>query len=329
MWRALIGCAFVTVALMPSAAFAESGPTCWERARDEHARSDAQLHRDVGVQIERATRARGSRADEVARARAEAALRRAAVLLEARLAGAAASSVLAFDLAAVYHELHEHVQCAALLERELAKQPDAPWSGNGWYMLSISYAMQNLSGAERRTHERAMPHIVDAQTRQGMLSNWAEAELRDGALVDAIARFRLSIDIALRLQPGGAGDTSAVLARYGLAVALDRSGDESGAQREAALAVAADADLATLFNDANVFFVPEYERFWYLGVALQAKARASGTAEDRAMYTRNAISALTRWIDDAGPAHPSYALAQARVRRLRTATSRGQTAVKP
>jgi tetratricopeptide (TPR) repeat protein len=318
MWRGLLGVAFMAFALTPCPAFADPAPSCWERALDEHARSDAQLHRDVSVQLERAARARGPRADEVARTRAEAELKRTQTRLEARLDGSTTSSMLAFDLAAVYHELREHVQCASLLERELAKQPDAAWSERGWYMLSLSYAMQNLSGAERRTHARAMSHIVDAQTRQSMLSNWAEAELRDGDLVDAIARFRAAIDIAQRLQPGGA---SAVLARYGLAVALDRSGDESGALREATLAVAADTDLATLLNDPSVFFVPEYERFWYLSIALQAKARVSGAADDRTMFLRNAISALNRWVDDAGAAHPSYPLAQARLRRLQTATS--------
>jgi hypothetical protein len=62
------------------------------------------------------------------------------------------------------------------------------------------------------------------------------------------------------------------LAHWGLAVALDRNADPGGALAEAWMALQYDPNAEALHSD-NVFFVPDYDRFWY--DALGAMARAS------------------------------------------------------
>jgi hypothetical protein len=85
------------------------------------------------------------------------------------------------------------------------------------------------------------------------------------------------------------GDTY-VLSVWGLAVALDRYGDTSASEREADAAARLDAFDSVIGNREKVFFVPSYERAWYLGLGAAARARASTDPRLALRYAQKAES---------------------------------------
>ena len=70
---------------------------------------------------------------------------------------------------------------------------------------------------------------------------------------------------ALRIASRSPSRTLAPLAMWGLAVALDRSGDRIEADRQAleVLATQASSGLSGLLRSSGVFFYPDYELGWY------------------------------------------------------------------
>ena len=126
------------------------------------------------------------------------------------------------------------------------------------------------------------------------------------------------------------------LAHWGLAVALDRSGDHSGAIRAATTALTYDPNAKEL-NGPSVFFVPDYDRFWYRALGAMARATAANEPELRALWWDratllwqqylDAASVDNRWVPIARLRHAfcEQATREARVR----ARSRKRTRITP
>ena len=123
----------------------------------------------------------------------------------------------------------------------------------------------------------------------------AEAEMRRGDLPAAIKGYEDAIRMAqeIRTQSSVA---SYVLAIWGLSVALDRYGDESGALREAKRAVSHDGKLAIISDEENVFFVPEYERDYYKGLGEIAIATDATTARERVQHLERAERRFSAYV---------------------------------
>ena len=85
---------------------------------------------------------------------------------------------------------------------------------------------------------------------------------------------------------------------WGLAVALDRSGDRVGADKEAlaVIEMQISSGLTGLLRSSGVFFFPDHELAWYDGVGASALARKTTSAADQARYWKAAEDAFAAYI---------------------------------
>lgn len=177
-----------------------------------------------------------------------------------------------------------------LLEDALPKLPAGPLRADALRRLGVVLATLSEPRRSRDVYTEALKLEISPRERANLYYNRAEASLELDELEAAGADYRRAIELAT--EP----DTLA-LARYGLAVALERSGDLPAALEElgAALAVSLPFPIYPTPDPLElpgVFFVPEYERHYI--EALRAMARARG-AEDRATYVVEAAAAIQAW----------------------------------
>jgi tetratricopeptide (TPR) repeat protein len=126
--------------------------------------------------------------------------------------------------------------------------------------------------------------------------NLAETEMHLGNLKEAIEGYREALRIAGRMPTR----ETAPLAVWGLAVALDRSGDRVGAEREARFALQLEKSMGmrNLLRSTDVFFVPDYEVLWYEALGEGVRARDATTATEAVRHWRAAEKCLSDYVRD-------------------------------
>lgn len=205
---------------------------------------------------------------------------------------------LRFDLGFVYYELGDRQGRTDLLQKAIDvlapaadADPNAPATTQALDTLVYAYAKMNRPREELATWRRYIPRLVQDGTRVVAMMNMGEAEMRLGYVDDALGTFREVMRLCGTLPNTiGIGSTY-VLALWDLAVALDRSGDPRGALDAASKAASisvigsegrpvSGADL--IARDPSVFFVPEWERQWYLALLASAEARDAKDPRDAA-----------------------------------------------
>jgi tetratricopeptide (TPR) repeat protein len=115
------------------------------------------------------------------------------------------------------------------------------------------------------------------------LTNRAEAQMLLHRLPPAIADYRA----ALVLHP------DEPLTHWGLAIALDRTGDSPGAMVEAKAAVIYDP-LDQELTRTEVFFMPPYDLYFYQGLGAMARAQ---TVDDPATSVLWWETAVAKWME--------------------------------
>lgn len=145
------------------------------------------------------------------------------------------------------------------------------------------------------------------------LSNRAEAEMRLGNLDEAVAGYRDVIERIEHMKFGTPGDYEAlVLARWGLAVALDCSGDPAEAEHEAFVAAHQDPEEFYIGRpEPEVFFVPAYERSWYLALGRTQHAKHEPDVRLRLSLWNKVVKTWVDYVSAAGPHNRWVALARA------------------
>lgn len=269
--------------LLGSAGEALGAPTIWERVL----RPRAGLEERTRLEVERLlfeAELFGLHS-KAARDRLELALR----TLERIEAERAEDVRLRFRLGRILGLLGEHARAAAILEPLVAEAPAHPMVSEAFFRLAIAHTH---AGASRRDDEIAMydaflRHVTAPGARAVALSNRAEARMARGELDAAIADYRASL--AIVADP---------VATWGLAVALDRSGDFAAALAVADRALSLDPDDERLRNE-GVFFLPAYERHWYEALGAIARARRASLPLEAALFWASATARFTLYIDSA------------------------------
>ena len=294
VWASLVACA----AFSPNAS-ANEPPSLWQYAR----RPELEKHeRAIETAEELVLQAHELRNEAALGGAREPTTARnlflgARSLLEAADAAHSPDPRVRFLLGDVLARLHDDGRVVGVLEPALRAFPDAPGATEAWWQLAIGFARTERRDDEVEAYRHFLDREFDPSARQIALSNMAEAKMALFDLPSAIAGYREAIG----LDPGPGG----VLARWGLAVALDRSGDLLGALDEAKQALAVDERASSRLRSEDVFFVPDYDRYWYWAVDNMGIARASHDPEERrqqwefaaANYERYLVSALSddRW----------------------------------
>jgi tetratricopeptide (TPR) repeat protein len=308
MRRALAALA-VALAMASASARAETPPTVWDAVRTPGSRAAYQVHlavRDLLLQhsfVEEALR--HGQVDRVLVGRAF--LEQARLLLLSSDAETSPDVRLRFDLGLVLQRLGAHRQAADVLGAALKHAPEHPAADEAWLAYALALANLGRTEEEREAYQRYLALATEESRRVTPLLNLAEAEMRLGNLREAVEGYREVRALASRFNAGDAD----VLAAWGLAVALDRSGDDMGAARVAREAMHLDPPavlqpwgaraplpgtyvippglagqrppirlpnavgrrLPLILDEETVFFVPRYERLWYLALGEAEVAR--------------------------------------------------------
>ncbi len=176
-------------------------------------------------------------------------------------------------------------KAATTLTAAVALAPEGPLVTEALERIVYAYARLDRPQLELDAWHRYIPRVLDPRVRASAQMNMGEAEMRLGLVDDALATFREVLRASAELP-----NTSStyLLGLWDLAVALDRSGDARGALETAARACRQTAVDSSgmlrlgrnlLKDDPLVFFVPDWEKNWYL--ALGAEATAQGERDPR------------------------------------------------
>jgi tetratricopeptide (TPR) repeat protein len=302
--RALALAAAAALLFGARGAGADTPPGSWQIARDPGARDRWELHEAVRRDIS------FDQQSDLGTLRG-AALEHARAQLEDADAAHSPDVRLRFDLGEVYERLDLHDKAVALLDAALKEAPDHPSATHAWVMLAYAYAHLDHPKDERAAYEQYLQRERDDRFRVTALLNLAEADMRLGFLQEAVDGYRETIALAVS-QPMREGRNDEVLATWGLAVALDRSGDPAGATAAARQATQIDNRIrllgppgtpdhgwALINNTDFVFFVPAYDRYWYLALGYAEDAKAAPDARHAAKEWATVEYLWTKYVSQA------------------------------
>jgi tetratricopeptide (TPR) repeat protein len=305
-WLVVVVFELSAMVASPRRAAAESRPSAWQQVRNPRLREEYTLH----VEARRALLPAGSAMQEILIQP----LRIDEMILKLeRVTARPASDVrLRFDLGELYESRNRHSDAVAVLVPALREAGNHPAAEDAWLALAYAYAKSDSPQGEYDAYGEYLRRSTDPRSRTTAELNRAEAAMRLGNLAEAIVGYREAFEHASQVA-FSSGET-ATLAVWGLAVALDRQGDSNGASLATARALGLDHGMQLIEYGRNVFFVPEYERLWYLGLGALEMARAADASERKAAYAK-AASVWQRYVYVARSDDRWLALAKAHAAR--------------
>ncbi len=314
---------------------AETPPGVWDVAKDPAERDRWALHLKVQRLLD------GPPSDDLSEEELDRAfevrLQDARQKLEEAHAADSPEVALRFDLGIVYEDLGARerqddlfVAAIGILEPALETAPDRPGATRAFAALINSYVYLGKAREELAASRRYLELITDGGARAERLMNMGEAEMRLGRLGDALATFRGVLQLCGALPNTIDRNLTYALALWDLAVALDRSGDARAALDTAAKARGlswgspgphGQPILVTgwdaIRDHEGVFFVPDWEREWYLAIGNAAAARDEKVPRFAAALWSNAERHWASYAEHAEATPDAPWLPIARVRRDR------------
>lgn len=307
MRRALL----ITVCLLLGPATAHAG--VWQRATNSPQSKNARASKAVEPLLEKAYVASklGRNAERLL------ILREARSVLEK--AGAATSNDvdLRRQLADVHYGLHQLqgdradlVKAAELLKWVSAHPLPKLIRVEVMSDLALCYARLGEHAKEVVAYDDAIAVAGPPEQLAVLLGNQAEGYMALGALRRAISGYRES----LRVTPGIGMPKLGVTTQWGLAVALDRSGDLRGAMIQIREARAYDPNDLRINSD-DWIYVPAHDEHWYRALGQWQHARAATDDATRMVHYRLAIAEYARYVDSAPEGDQWASLAEHRHRQ--------------
>ncbi|WP_437991724.1 tetratricopeptide repeat protein [Sorangium sp. So ce145] len=290
-WRSRLPGVAALLASTLAAGPLHAAPTVWSRALDPAAHEREELISQADALLARYDQLRRSPLLERVEEIGPLWLREARALYER--AGAATSRTPSVRLR--YADILEHlgdVQGAvATLEGLLRLQPPAPFRADAWHALAVCYARLGRYTDEIEAYDEALVLEPHAASRALLLANQAEAYMALGDITSAVEGYRASLSTLGSLDMVRYGVTTL----WGLAVALDRSGDLEGGIENIRLARTYDrADQQ--INGAGWFYVPAHDEAWYAALGHWAAARSAELGAARAEAYLQAVAAWDAYI---------------------------------
>lgn len=305
-------CALLCAGLFAAVpAAGDTPPSLWDK--DPMARSRYDLHarvRDALAQI----------GDDTSEERKSLLLARLVAYLKEGGAETSPDVRLRYDLGDVYERMHRHEDAARVLRPAVDENPDHSATPDALAQLAYAYAYLNRPKDEREIYHRYIPRVRDQGSKLVALLNLAEAEMHLGNLTEAVAGYREAVSLgnALAMDFGSYGVvTTTILSRWGLVVALDRAGEPDEAEAELRVVARADSDEKIIGDTQTVFFVPRYERCWYLAMSATHHARHAGSRAEALASWRRAEAEWNEYVNEASTGDRYVALARAHLARTR------------
>ena len=196
------------------------------------------------------------------------------------------------------------LEALAILEPLSKELGQTQLASNVWQRLAECYVRLERPLDEIHAYDQELALATEDGERVTPLLNQGEAYMRTGQIDSAVQQFREVLRLSSLLPYG---NEHGILAQWDIAVGLDRSGDARGGLEAARVALHMDSRFRlrglfpiSVFN-ANVYFVPEYEREWYLGLGEAALALDETTASAAANDLQNAEEHMKAYVERAKP----------------------------
>ncbi len=305
-WRWLAPLLFV--ATPPLATPVQAKPSLWARARDPEL---ARQH-DAIKAADRALSQDYTLSRTPSAFRRGAMLRKTQKMLARANAVAATNAELRYRLAQVHYRLFDmeddlgHIEAAAEHFEYVALDPRMPQMDRARALMSLAicYARLGRHEDEIEAYNRAIALQPDPISHAVLLANQAEGYMARGRIIAALHGYRQSLEAT----PSPFMIDSGVTTMWGLAVALDRSGDLGAAIENVRRARSYDPG-DRLINGSHWFYVPPYDRYWYEALGHWQIARdAKDPAVVRLAYTE-AIRSWRTFTEMASATDPWLAIA--------------------
>ncbi|AUX48756.1 hypothetical protein SOCE26_102970 [Sorangium cellulosum] len=299
--------ALAAISASAAPATSAAAPTVWARALDPQADERAALLSQADGLLVRYERLRRSPLLERVEEIGPLWLREARALYER--AGAATSRDYAVRLryASILEDLGDVQGAAAALEALLRTDPPAPARAAAWHALAVAYARLGRYQDEIKAYDEALALEPHTSSRALLLANQAEAFMVLGDITAAVEGYRTALATLGSLDMFRYGVTTL----WGLAVALDRSGDLEGALEHVRLARTYDRTDQQI-RGSGWFYVPPYDEAWYTALGHWTAARAAELGSARAESYLQAVAAWESYIAQAPPSDHWLPLAKAR-----------------
>jgi tetratricopeptide (TPR) repeat protein len=303
-----LACAAAVAVSALRAAPAGATPTVWGRALDPRGGERATLIGQADALLVRYARLRLSPLSDRVEEIGPLWLREARELYERAGAPAARDPWVRLRYASLLEDLGDTEGATSLLVALLRAEPPAPVRADAWERLAGCYARLGRYEEEIKAYGEALALEPQAGPRATLFANRAEAYMVQGDITAAVDGYRAALAALGSLDMFRYGVTTL----WGLAVALDRSGDVEGALEHIRLARTYDRSDKQI-NGPGWFYVPSYDDAWYAALGHWAAARSAELGAARAESYLQAIASWESYLARA-PATDLWApLAKARL----------------
>lgn len=276
-------------------------PPLWDAARNPRLARDVRALREAEDVMLHARLAGGTRLPLL--------IREALRILENVDAGSSPDARVRFLYGRLLGRAERNQQAVRVLRDAIAFAPRHPSVNEAYFSLAVCLARLGRHQEEIDVYDAWLEREPDAKHRSVGLSNQAEGFMASGRVDEAVRGYREAVALS----------HDNALAHWGLAVALDRSGDPAGALHEAGVALTYDPDAKEL-NGPNVFFVPARDRFWYRALGAMSRATSSSDAGLQVLWWERAALLWRQYVDAAPVDDRWVALARLRLAFCERAT---------
>ncbi len=316
--------AVATAALVAGPRDAAADPSIWSQARAADqgrlavAVADAEA---LQLKYRHITRLPDADRDRVG----ELFLRQARALLEGAGAARSPDPLIRYQLAEILHQLHDDAPAAKLFETVVTVE-STPQTvrAEAYSQLAEAYTRLGRFGDEIRAYTAALRFEPQPFARSRLLANRAESYMALGDITAAVGGYREAMGLlSAPIEMFTLGPTTL----WGLAVALDRSGDLDGALEAIRIARTYDP-LDKNLNGPGWFYVPAYDRFYYQALGHWSAARRATLGAARSEEYLSAIAHWQEYLDSAAPDDRWIGVARARLRQTEKERDAGASARK-
>jgi tetratricopeptide (TPR) repeat protein len=298
----------IAAALVCWVSTAEAKPSIWARAANPELAQEA----DAIDTADRAVSRDYSLGRMSTAARRRILLRKTLVSLRRVTADKSKNMKLRYRLAQVHYRLFDverdlkHIERATKHFELISSSEEVPRSQRARALMSLAicYARLGRHGDEIVAYSKAIALQADPISHSVLLANQAEGFMARGHIIAAVRGYRAS----LRATPSPLMIDSGVTTMWGLAVALDRSGDLNGALANVRRARSYDpGDLR--INGDHWFYVPSYDRHWYEALGHWQIARDAKNPDVKRQAYDAAIASWQAFTNQADAKDPWVAIA--------------------
>ncbi len=309
------------LALLAPSARADTPPNIWDLAKNQSAFEQRNQHVLVERDMDLVNELMGDPQD-VAKLQTLLSLDRARTLMDG--VTGPKDVWLRYDEAWLLMKRDQWGRAIPIFE-EVAKAMDhEAFSQEVWERLAECYVRMERTQDEIRAYDEVLERATNDLERITPLLNQGEAYMRAGDADAAVVQFRQVLRLSATQVNTNAID---MLAQWDLAVALDRSGDGRTGLEAARTAVRMDRRYIGVVNGAavlmsvpdpritffvvppglyaiseentEVYFVPKYERDWYLAMGYEARALDADSPSKSLADWRDAETHMMTYVSEA------------------------------